>query len=60
MYIYVYWTDCVVCTQPEMKEKFAEVFATKTQQEWTEIFSSRYIIATTVDHQLYANWQTLK
>lgn len=24
---------------PEMKEKFAQVFATKTQQEWTEIFS---------------------
>ncbi|XP_065890485.1 alpha-methylacyl-CoA racemase-like [Dysidea avara] len=24
---------------PEMKQKFAEIFATKTQQQWTEIFS---------------------
>ena len=29
-------------TQPEMKEKFAQVFASKTQQEWTEMFSGIY------------------
>ena len=26
--------------QPEMRKKFTEIFANKTRDEWTEIFSS--------------------
>ena len=35
-----------------MKEKFAKVFATKTQQEWTEIFSGTYLTAREVSQAL--------
>ena len=41
-----------------MKEKFAKVFASKTQQEWTEIFSGTYLIGSLDLRQARAIAQT--
>ena len=30
----------IVYAQPEMRKTFTEIFATKTRDQWTEIFSS--------------------
>ena len=42
-----------------MKKKFAEIFATKTQEEWTRIFSSNlysmFPYATLIAHELIAS-----